>query len=251
MSISTLPAPSTISDLETLIRDLQPVSDQKKIAEFKAVVNGLGRLEQYPSITPLLLEKKWEAQRQYELVTSAFCSRIHLERNEVIVINGFVPRLMEMYERPESVVVIYALRGDICWPEARRHLLGSPDPAQAAPSSLRNELFSRRVQLGLNNIRLGWNAVHLSAGSAEALVELQRFQTVVAGAQPARPSDRALPKKSERRKLDSAEVSSILNNPLVRSNYRSRPPIVLREDGSQEQAENSIERTVLRQIAGT
>lgn len=189
-------------------------------ADDARVLGGFEFLDRYPAVSSAALELLWENAAQHSLGPSIAGARIKVGNDQVYLVNGFVPRLLETYALPESVVVVFALSGPLDWGAARQCFAGHTDPMRAAPGSLRNALYVHRAELGLANLRLGANGVHLSAGPVEALAELQRLLSLGA---PERPRTHAA--FAFGRALDAVlghdAATRLLSNPSVLIDGRS------------------------------
>ena len=150
-------------------------------AEKDLVLGGYEFLAQFGEISPLALQLLWENVEQRRLGDGVYCAKILVGNKQLFLVNGFVPNLMNAYVRSESVIVVFSIKGDLSWGSARKFFVGGSGPATAAAGSLRNELFLRQGVLGIDDLRLGANGIHFSAGPVEALIELCRFTSLTPG----------------------------------------------------------------------
>jgi hypothetical protein len=203
--------------------------------EEQVVLGGFEFLEHFKAFTPHTLEILWENVEQFRLGNSISCARIVVGNKSVFLVNGFVPNLLETYYSSDSVVVAFSLRGELSWSDARKRFVGQTDPAKAAFGSLRNTLYVHREKLGIVNLRLGANGVHLSSGPIEALLELQRLMSLT---YPHRT--RAYTGFQFGRRLHAVfspdEVSAIAANPMVIIDGRNQTVFDLTEECDEESA---------------
>ena len=182
-------------------------------ADRDALLGGFAFLDRVPGVSAQALEILWENLPQHRLGKSIACARVALGNAAIFLVNGFVPHLLQGYERPDAVVVAFSLSGPLAWRDARHAFIGHTDPSRAAPGSLRRTLFARQAQLGIADLRLGANGAHLSAGPVEALVELQRLMS--AGPADLRtPTDFLLGRQLAAH-FDAAAIDAMLANPDV------------------------------------
>jgi hypothetical protein len=208
-------------------------------AKDEIVLGGFEFLERFKTVSPLALELIWENVQQHRLGNSISCARITVGNESLFLVNGFVPNLMETYGLPHSVVVVLSLHGPLAWRDARKLFVGQTDPAKAIEGSLRNHLYVNRNALGITDLRLGANGVHLSSGPIEALVELHRLMSL--GSPDAQRSHADL---QFGRKLLSIfspqEVKAIVANPTVRFEGRSEPLFDLTEELDEDAAQTLL-----------
>ncbi|PWU89673.1 Flagellar Member 1 [Trypanosoma cruzi] len=108
-----------------------------------------------------------------KLASGAYVAQFLNEK--VFVINGFYPYLRDTYGAQDAKVTCYL----VSWPEAcmtwralREELIGSTNPGNAPPNSLRGLIRDRWQELGLQYPPTTTdNGVHASAGPFEALLE--------------------------------------------------------------------------------
>jgi hypothetical protein len=143
--------------------------------ETATVLGGFEVLDRYPVLSASSLYSLWCDSASVSLARGASCSRLDIEGERIYVLNGFVPWLLQTYTVEGHALTVFTLSGDIPWQTMRARFLGGPDPATAAPGSLRNELFLKSRSLGIRDLSLGANGVHCSAGPVEAVIELVRL----------------------------------------------------------------------------
>ena len=178
------------------------------------VLGGFEFLERFPDVSVVALDFIWANVEHERLASGCFCGRIKVANHDLYVVNGFTPRQLSTYTAPDIAIPVFILSGDRPWPEMRENFVGTSDPAEAAPGSIRNQFFVRRKELGIKDVSIATNGSHLSAGPVEALVELQRFT-----ADAPRGDRRALSTFQFGRKLASRfsadEIAMIVGNATV------------------------------------
>lgn len=104
-----------------------------------------------------------------------YITKIKFDGRDVYIVNGFHPRQLEHFTSDGRSIVVMKLTSDTDWKTARQKLIGSTNPHQALPGSIRRELLDNKDNFGLQMISPSWNGVHLSAGPLESLIELMRY----------------------------------------------------------------------------
>jgi hypothetical protein len=143
-----------------------------------ADVNILGSLEflqHFNNYTPFSLDRLWQNSLSAKLSGGTYCAKVTVEGKEVFLINGFHPRQLIHFTEKGRSIIAFTLTGDLNWSVARNSFIGKTNPADAFPGSLRNELFRRQQQFGLQTVSASQNGFHLSAGPVEGLAELIRY----------------------------------------------------------------------------
>ena len=140
------------------------------------VIGAYEALERWAVLTPSTLDEVWQESPQVRVDESCFGALTRLNGHEILLVNGFVPRLMELYARQQSVIAVHELVCAMPVQAARHTILGAPNPVTAERGTLRRELYEARDRLRIVDIRLGWNGVHMSSSQDESERELLRFE---------------------------------------------------------------------------
>ncbi len=177
------------------------------------IVGGMEYLERHPELTPDRLSRIWLDGDYRKLAGGTYC--LYLEDEKLYLFNGFYPRIIEHFTRSGATIVVMVLTGDVDWADARGRFIGSTDPTQARPGSLRHTFLHKKRELGIPEISPNLNGAHLSAGPVESLVELMRFTSDRDGSDSGvSPSSFSFGRKLAKRFSDD-EIESILENPVV------------------------------------
>lgn len=137
------------------------------------LVGGVEYLEQHRELDVEDLSSGWLERGYEKLGSGVYCQR--LEGEGLYLINGFYPRLLKHFTKPEACLACFVLRGSTHWRVARNEFAGATAPEKARPGSIRNELLVRRESFRLHEISANLNGIHLSAGPVEGAVEILRF----------------------------------------------------------------------------
>jgi hypothetical protein len=125
-------------------------------------------------LTPETLEERCRSAGIHKLGSGSYASLVELGGRLVAVLNGFLPALTESYRVPGAQVGLLECHSSREIADLRGGLLGALHPGAADPASLRGSLgaLARRHDVALSE---GRNAVHLSAGHLEAMLQVWRY----------------------------------------------------------------------------
>ena len=132
--------------------------------------------------TPAQLQEAWKSSstQVVKLGGGFYCGRM-MSPNEdnsqtpYYIFNGFFLTLRQQFVEPGKSVYCWHVEweaDDLSWKDFRQRLIGTTDPATAAPGSLRRILYDQYERFGLSGPPdKGQNGVHGSASPWEGLVE--------------------------------------------------------------------------------
>ena len=143
------------------------------------LIGAVRYLEERPAISAEELSRAWLNRGYKKLGGGTYCQ--FLADENIYLINGFYPRLLQHFTTGASCIASFVIRSDTSWKVARREFIGVTEPAKAMPGSVRNQLLVQRESLDIEEVSPNLNGVHLSAGPVEGLVELRRFTTDFSG----------------------------------------------------------------------
>ena len=141
------------------------------------VLGGVEFLDKYPVFNPISLDLLWQNKENQKLAGGTYAEDIKLDGEVVYVINGFHPRQLIHFTEKGRSIVVFTLKGNLAWSDARNKLIGATNPAKAEEGSIRRTLLDNKEAYGLKEVSQGSNGVHLSAGPVEGLVELVRYNS--------------------------------------------------------------------------
>jgi hypothetical protein len=139
------------------------------------LVGSIEFLQQYPGHTPFSLDELWQNCKSEKLAGGTYCAVLPVEGKNIYLINGFHPKQLIHFTEQGRSIIAFTLAGELDWAVARNAFIGKTNPSEAVPGSLRNELFMRKLQYGLQTVSSSQNGFHLSAGPVEGLAELMRY----------------------------------------------------------------------------
>ncbi|MCX4825208.1 nucleoside-diphosphate kinase [Streptomyces sp. NBC_01142] len=131
-------------------------------------------------LSPAALEERCRGAGIHKLGSGSYASVTELNGRPVTVLNGFLPALAAGYTGPGALVGLLECHSHREIDELRGELLGALHPADAAPASLRGALGTLAREHGIA-LSEGRNAVHLSAGHLEGMLQVWRYFAALDG----------------------------------------------------------------------
>jgi nucleoside diphosphate kinase len=134
------------------------------------ILSGL-RAQQMLGISGEELNVLWAKQKAQKLAGGLYI--IFLPELQAYVLNGFYPSIRDLFTAPHAVMRLMVVEFDadvLPWRAFRGKVIGSTNPAAAAPESIRGGLHARQKEAGLA-VTYRENVIHASASPFEALVE--------------------------------------------------------------------------------
>ena len=94
----------------------------------------------------------------------------------ILVINGFVPQLVDEYEAAQFALTVFVVEWDgmdLSWEQFDQEVMGNKDPSKAIPGSIRNDMFEHwedewDMPVQPSSVE---NGVHVSSSALAALAE--------------------------------------------------------------------------------
>ena len=155
---------------------------EKVLAE-KRIYNALEALSAC-ACTPALLHELWVQAENFEprsmkkvamFGKDYYCANLLIHGKNVYVINGFYMAMREPYVTEGNSIHAFVIQWDassLDWQDFREKVIGATDPSVAEKGSLRQLVYEKYDELGLeerpNTMN---NAIHASASPLEALAE--------------------------------------------------------------------------------
>jgi hypothetical protein len=146
-----------------------------ELAEGAQVLGGHQFLEQFPGFGAYSLGVLFANLPVSRLGPGTYAGAVKVDGQPVIILNGFHPRQLGFFTADDTVCAFLHCSSATSWESLRNDLIGTTDPAQADPKSIRGTLFADPAGFGLATVSSNFNGVHMSAGPLEGLVELTRF----------------------------------------------------------------------------
>lgn len=134
-------------------------------------------LERYRMFSPGALSILFDNLPSHRFAGGTYGVVIRISGKIVILLNGFHPEQLELFESPGAVIMCFVGRSTRSWRDLRQNMTGATDPARANAGSIRRSLLESQAELGLSAVTPLRNGVHVSAGPSEAAVEISRYFT--------------------------------------------------------------------------
>lgn len=139
-----------------------------------SVVSAFQMLRLDPGITPQNLDAACRRHGIAKLAPGSYVSRIPTPAGDRMVLNGFLPALIDAYRSPQGMVAVVECVSSDEIGDVRTRVLGPLDPGTAAPTTLRGALGAACPELGLPPLTPGSNGVHVSPGLVEGMFHAWR-----------------------------------------------------------------------------
>ena len=170
-----------INRLSRLGSEVIPGSDQDAIRGSLDVdtrvpiLGGHELLEKYSTFNATFLNDLWSQRPSRRLRSGLYYESYEVHGETVVLVNGFHPAQLEHYTAPDRRLAVLLLCSDLPWRVLRQRVIGDTYPEKALPGSIRRQYFDSAGELGLGEVTIANNCVHLSAGPFEALFEMRNF----------------------------------------------------------------------------
>ncbi len=203
--ISRLGRPALTEAAESALAELY--ADSLDRAE---VLGGHQFLERYPEFSPFSLAMLFSNASVGRLGPGTYAGSVKIDGASIIILNGFHPRQLSFFTADDTVCAFLHGSSTTDWESLRGELIGTTDPAKAAPGSIRGTLFADPGAFGLTSVNSNFNGVHMSAGPLEGLGELNRFFGEVQG-----PTEWSFSRALEAAGASAEDVAGLVENPVI------------------------------------
>jgi hypothetical protein len=132
-------------------------------------------LEEQPEITSLGLCLLVNQCKSVKLGAGVYAATIDYFGRNHVILNGFHPYQVETLTAEGTGVVAVECWAQTPFLQTRNQLIGNIDPHTAPIGSLRRRLADDASRLGLKNLSVQFNLVHVSPGPVEAAFQLKYF----------------------------------------------------------------------------
>jgi len=145
-----------------------------RIDEF-TIYGGHEFLEVFTSYDAKSLDQLWLSKERIKLRSGFYFQEYDINEQHIILVNGFHPKQLLHYNHPSHKIVVALLQSNARWSVLRDDMAGDTYPEKAKPRSIRSEIYQNRDILGVQEVTVSRNFVHLSAGPFEAFFEIYNF----------------------------------------------------------------------------
>ena len=170
-------------------------------------------LEQFPDLTPSLLRKMTDHHATHKLGSGVYGFQTLFEDRTLLCLNAFYPFLLSSLTPLGGTLIAFLCSSNHPWDALRNHFVGNIDPKHATPESLRHKLFEHRKPLGLSEVNVAHNMIHISPGPLEALRHINIFFDAI---QIDQTSFGCLLAKEG---FSASETTFLLTNPCLRKTH--------------------------------
>ncbi len=149
----------------------------RNVLEFSEgpILGGHEFLAANPEFDAEQLDELWATKESLKLRSGFYYQKYDFPDGEVMLVNGFHPAQLNHFTAADRRIALAVVHSDLPWSVLRSRLIGDTFPERALMGSIRRELRERAKELGLGEVTIANNGVHLSAGAFEALFELVNF----------------------------------------------------------------------------
>ena len=145
------------------------------------VLGGHEVLVKFPNLSARALDEIWASKKSFRVRSGLYVQSYDIAGNALVIANGFHPSQLERFTASGRKIALLLLNSDLPWKILRVRMLGDTFPERAAPGSIRGEMHRDPERFGFESVSISNNAVHLSAGPFEAVLELSNFLSAVPG----------------------------------------------------------------------
>jgi hypothetical protein len=202
------------------------------------VVGAYELLGESPDMTPFALELLTRNRPVDKLGTGTYAIRARVDGEDLVVLNPFHPQQVAHFTAAGGAIALLECWSELALPVIRRTLIGTTDPLDAEPESLKGILFREATALGLGKISTRRNAVHVSPGAVEGMATIARYFS--AGGSVIRPQDTAFGRRLLAAGLSAEQVAWTAGDPYIESGSDAGPLFELTEDLDWADAERFV-----------
>jgi hypothetical protein len=114
-------------------------------------------------------------------------------------------------------IALFLLHSDRNWKELKRDFAGDTFPEKAKLNSIRGELYNQKEELGLSDVSIANNFMHLSAGPFEAFFEINNFLST-SELVKYRPDSTKIYQYMKKKGIHEDRIMKVIANPTILKN---------------------------------
>jgi len=194
------------------------------------VLGGHQFLARYHAFSPLALSVLSDNLGTTKLAGGTYALSIQVLGKPFILLNPFHPYQLEPFYSETQGIVVMECGASQPWADLRQKLAGATLPRKAEKGSIRNRVLEEKEKLGLEDVSQGANAIHLSAGPLEGMVEVQRFFTDHETKDELWYGNTAFGRLLLERGATEAQIAMLARNPNLEVDGKSVPAFDLTEE---------------------
>jgi len=146
------------------------------------------------------LRHEWDRQGGFKIGPGIYGCQLDTNNPALMVLNGFYLAQFASLTREGGYLLLLTVSGHYPLAKFRAEVVGDIDPATARLGSIRRELHRQRAALGLTDVSIANNAIHVAPNSFDAMsgiglaarlsgdslgIETSRFWSLVVATEPA------------------------------------------------------------------
>lgn len=147
----------------------------EQASDRERILGGHQFIEKHREVSPFALSLLATNVGFTKLGSGCYCTKLFVRGHDYFVLNAFHPYQLEHYVSAGKSIVVIEIASERPVAELRRLLAGATDPQRAAVNSIRWSIAQTRQGLGMREVNINRNGIHLSAGPLEGMVEVIRF----------------------------------------------------------------------------
>ncbi len=147
----------------------------EQVPDRERLLGGHQFIDKHAEVSPFALSLLATNVGFTKLGSGCYCTKLTVRGRDCFVLNAFHPYQLEHYVSPGKSIVVIEIASERSVRELRQQLAGATDPHRAAVNSIRWRMAQNRQRLGLREVSINCNGIHLSAGPLEGMVEVIRF----------------------------------------------------------------------------
>jgi hypothetical protein len=132
-------------------------------------------LASHPNYNAHSLDALWSTKKSKRVRGGFYVADYEADGEKFVLVNAFHPVQLLHFTEPSHRIVLLLIHSDNEWSTLRGDLIGTTNPENASPESIRGALFAEPAKYGFEKVGSGNNGVHLSAGPFEGMSEIVNF----------------------------------------------------------------------------
>jgi len=223
---------SKIIQPEELAR-IQELAGFSKDDSFE-VLGGHEMIEKH-NLSTQQLTHLWNSQPNMKIRSGFYFVVLNVDNKKIALVNGFHPAQLEHFTGKDSKIVLVLLSSNQDFSLLKNSMAGATSPDKASVDSIRGEIFLNQKALGVEEISMFKNFVHLSAGPFEAAFEINNFLSTLSAA-GFDFSKINVSLKAKKLGISEEKILKILENPQIVINEKSTDLYSVTEEKNTDEA---------------
>jgi hypothetical protein len=174
-------------------------------------------LNTFTTYTTESLDTLWLSEKSDKIRSGYYVRKIVVEEKNIILINGFHPAQLSHFIDTKHKIALFLLHSDRNWKELKRDFAGDTFPEKAKLNSIRGELYNQKEELGLSDVSIANNFMHLSAGPFEAFFEINNFLST-SELVKYRPDSTKIYQYMKKKGIHEDRIMKVIANPTILKN---------------------------------